>query len=141
MFLCISPAGLHRPFADTSGECALDWLGARTRLYLRRPPHLSAGPSHERRRAPRLHRRRPAVPLPNLVLFPHVVQGLHIFEPRYRQMAADALAGDGLIAMALLRPDQDEPADWPRSNRSCASARLCGPRSSRTGSTTCASAG
>ena len=52
-------------------------------------------------------------PLPNLVLFPHVVQGLHIFEPRYRQMAADALAGDGLIAMALLRPDQDEPADRP----------------------------
>src|SRR4051794_5768632 len=23
-------------------------------------------------------------PLPNLVLFPHVVQGLHVFEPRYR---------------------------------------------------------
>ena len=23
-------------------------------------------------------------PLPNLVLFPHVIQPLHIFEPRYR---------------------------------------------------------
>src|SRR5262249_61215492 len=43
-------------------------------------------------------------PLPTLVLFPHVLQPLHIFEPRYRQMTADALAGDRLIAMALLRP-------------------------------------
>jgi Lon protease-like protein len=42
-------------------------------------------------------------PLPNLVLFPHVTQPLHIFEPRYRQMLADALEGDRLIAMALLR--------------------------------------
>ncbi|MGN6134664.1 MAG: LON peptidase substrate-binding domain-containing protein, partial [Aureliella sp.] len=43
-------------------------------------------------------------PLPNLVLFPHVVQPLHIFEPRYCEMLADALAGDRLIAMALLEP-------------------------------------
>jgi Lon protease-like protein len=43
-------------------------------------------------------------PLPNLVLFPGVMQGLHIFEPRYRQMTADALAGDRLIALALLSP-------------------------------------
>lgn len=45
-------------------------------------------------------------PLPNLVLFPHVVQGLHIFEPRYRQMTADALAGDRRIALVLLREDE-----------------------------------
>lgn len=52
-------------------------------------------------------------PLPNLVLFPHVDQGLHIFEPRYRQMTADALAGDQLIAMVLLKPDEkwDEEYD------------------------------
>jgi uncharacterized protein len=43
-------------------------------------------------------------PLPNLVLFPHVAQPLHIFEPRYRQLIADALADDRMIAMALLRP-------------------------------------
>ncbi len=43
-------------------------------------------------------------PLPNVVLFPHVMQPLHIFERRYRQMTADALGGDRLIAMALLRP-------------------------------------
>jgi Lon protease-like protein len=52
-------------------------------------------------------------PLPNLVLFPHVVQGLHIFEPRYRQMTADALAGDGLIAIIMLRGDEDEFTDRP----------------------------
>ncbi len=43
-------------------------------------------------------------PLPNLVLFPGAMQPLHIFEPRYRQMTADALAGDRLIAMVLPRP-------------------------------------
>jgi len=43
-------------------------------------------------------------PLPNLVLFPHVMQPLHIFEPRYRELLEDALAGDRLIAMAALAP-------------------------------------
>lgn len=43
-------------------------------------------------------------PLPNLVLFPQVMQPLHIFEPRYRQLTADALAGDRLLALALLQP-------------------------------------
>jgi uncharacterized protein len=43
-------------------------------------------------------------PLPDLVLFPHVVQPLHIFEERYREMADDALSSDGLIALALLSP-------------------------------------
>src|SRR5438132_13243727 len=43
-------------------------------------------------------------PLPNLVLFPHVIQPLHVFEPRYRQMTADALDGDRLIAIVLPRP-------------------------------------
>jgi Lon protease-like protein len=43
-------------------------------------------------------------PLPNVVLFPQVVQPLHIFEPRYRQMTAEALDTDRLIALALLKP-------------------------------------
>jgi Lon protease-like protein len=47
-------------------------------------------------------------PLPNLVLFPYVIQPLHIFEPRYRQMTADALGGDRLITLALLRPGWEE---------------------------------
>jgi Lon protease-like protein len=46
----------------------------------------------------------PLFPLPNVVLFPRAVLPLHIFEERYKTMTADALAGDGLIAMALLRP-------------------------------------
>lgn len=50
-------------------------------------------------------------PLPNLVLFPQVVQGLHIFEPRYRQMTADALAGDGLITLVLLKGGWEDDYD------------------------------
>lgn len=43
-------------------------------------------------------------PLPNLVMYPHVMQPLHLFEGRYREMLEDALATDRLIAMALLEP-------------------------------------
>ena len=45
-------------------------------------------------------------PLPNCVLFPGVVQPLHIFEPRYRRMMADVVSEDGqsALAMALLKP-------------------------------------
>lgn len=50
-------------------------------------------------------------PLPNLVLFPHVVQGLHIFEPRYRQMLVDAVAGDHLIGLVLLQPGWEPEYD------------------------------
>src|SRR5262249_25384603 len=47
-------------------------------------------------------------PLPNLVLFPSVIQPLHVFEPRYRQMMADALDDDRLLALVLLRPGWEE---------------------------------
>jgi Lon protease-like protein len=43
-------------------------------------------------------------PLPNLVLFPHVMQPLHVFEPRYRDLFEAALIDDRLIAMATLAP-------------------------------------
>jgi Lon protease-like protein len=46
----------------------------------------------------------PIFPLPNVVLFPGVFLPLHIFEPRYREMVADALLGDRIIGMTLLRP-------------------------------------
>jgi Lon protease-like protein len=46
----------------------------------------------------------PLFPLPNVVLFPGVYLPLHIFEPRYRAMVVDALDGDRLIGMVLLRP-------------------------------------
>src|SRR5215217_3459269 len=46
----------------------------------------------------------PLFPLPHVVLFPNVFLPLHIFEPRYVEMVADALAGDRIIGMVLLRP-------------------------------------
>jgi len=46
----------------------------------------------------------PIFPLPDVVLFPHTLLPLHIFESRYRQMVRDCLAGDRRLAMALLRP-------------------------------------
>jgi Lon protease-like protein len=46
----------------------------------------------------------PIFPLPNVVLFPNVFLPLHIFEARYREMIADALSGDRIIGMTLLRP-------------------------------------
>jgi Lon protease-like protein len=50
-------------------------------------------------------------PLPNLVMFPHVMQPLHIFEPRYRAMLEEALEGDRLIAMGLLAPGWEQQSE------------------------------
>lgn len=46
----------------------------------------------------------PIFPLPDVVFFPSTVLPLHVFEPRYRQMVADCLAGDGRLAVVMLRP-------------------------------------
>jgi Lon protease-like protein len=46
----------------------------------------------------------PVFPLPNLVVFPDAVVPLHIFELRYRTMVRDALSGERVIAMGLLKP-------------------------------------
>ena len=53
----------------------------------------------------------PIFPLPTVVLFPNVFLPLHIFEPRYRQMVAEALAGDRIIGMVLLRPGYENDYD------------------------------
>jgi Lon protease-like protein len=53
----------------------------------------------------------PIFPLPNVVLFPNVFLPLHIFEPRYREMVADALKGDRIIGMVLLRPGWESDYD------------------------------
>ncbi|HJR57769.1 MAG TPA: LON peptidase substrate-binding domain-containing protein [Vicinamibacterales bacterium] len=53
----------------------------------------------------------PIFPLPNVVLFPQVFLPLHIFEPRYREMVAEALDGDRLIGMVLLRPGWEADYD------------------------------
>jgi ATP-dependent Lon protease len=57
-------------------------------------------------------------PLPNLVLFPGVVQALHIFEPRYRKLMQDALSGDQTISICLVKDagnptTQFSPTDEP----------------------------
>ena len=49
-------------------------------------------------------------PLPDTVLFPGTVLPLHIFEPRYRAMVEDALAGDRVVAIAMLLPGHEENA-------------------------------
>lgn len=60
-------------------------------------------------------------PLPNLVLYPHVMQPLHIFEDRYREMLEDALAGDQLITMAVLEAgwETDYESRPPISEYAC----------------------
>jgi Lon protease-like protein len=50
----------------------------------------------------------PIFPLPDLALFPHGTQPFHIFEPRYREMIADALAGDSIIGMVMLQPGYED---------------------------------
>lgn len=44
----------------------------------------------------------PVFPLPRLMLFPHTVLPLHVFELRYRTMVRDALSGERMIALAQL---------------------------------------
>ncbi len=46
----------------------------------------------------------PLFPLPNLVFFPRTRLPLHVFEPRYRRMVADAVAADQRFGIVLLRP-------------------------------------
>ena len=46
----------------------------------------------------------PIFPLPEVVFFPETVLPLHVFEPRYRQMITDCLAGDRWLGVVMLRP-------------------------------------
>src|SRR2546426_10344043 len=46
----------------------------------------------------------PVMTLPNATLFPQALLPLHIFEPRYRQMLADALHSDRMFSVAMQRP-------------------------------------
>jgi Lon protease-like protein len=49
--------------------------------------------------------RLPLFPLPNVVLFPHALLPLHIFEERYRAMVRDILSGARFIAISLIGAD------------------------------------
>ena len=53
----------------------------------------------------------PLFPLPNVVFFPKTYLPLHVFEPRYRQMVADAATGGQCIGMALLKEGWEELYD------------------------------
>ena len=55
----------------------------------------------------------PLFPLPNVVLFSNVFLPLHIFEDRYRAMVRDAIAGDRIIGMVLLRSGPTDTASVP----------------------------
>jgi Lon protease-like protein len=53
------------------------------------------------------------MPLPNAILFPRVLLPLYIFEPRYRRMLAECLAGDRMFAVSLLRKGWEQQGRDP----------------------------
>ena len=55
----------------------------------------------------------PIFALPEVVLLPGTLLPLHIFEPRYRAMVADALEGDRTIGMSLVKPGAEEEGADP----------------------------
>jgi uncharacterized protein len=55
----------------------------------------------------------PLFPLPGVVLLPGTLLPLHIFEPRYRALVGDALAGDRTIGMAMLKPGWESAREAP----------------------------
>ena len=52
-------------------------------------------------------------PIPGLVMFPHVMQPLHVFEHRYRALLSDALDDDQLIALPVLSNCDREATSLP----------------------------
>jgi hypothetical protein len=54
--------------------------------------------------------RLPLFPLPGVVLFPHALLPLHIFEERYKKMARDLLSGHRHLAVAMLESPEDAQA-------------------------------
>jgi Lon protease-like protein len=61
--------------------------------------------------APALPAEIPLFPLPETTLFPGVSRPLLIYEPRYREMIADALKGSKIIGMVRLRPGFEKDYD------------------------------
>lgn len=59
----------------------------------------------------------PLFPLPDVVLLPGTLLPLHIFEPRYRAMVADALEGDRTIGMTMLKPGAEADEGVPAIHR------------------------
>jgi Lon protease-like protein len=64
-------------------------------------------------------------PLPDAALFPGALLPLHVFEPRYRDLVRDALAGSKTLAVARLKPGFE--ADYggrPPVFDSCGAGRI-----------------
>jgi ATP-dependent Lon protease len=55
----------------------------------------------------------PVMTLPNATLFPQALLPLYIFEPRYRQMLADALNSNRMFSVAMQRPGSTREAPSP----------------------------
>lgn len=55
--------------------------------------------------------RLPIFPLPKLVFFPHTLLPLHVFEPRYRKMTADALEQNLPLAIVQLKEGTRNPSE------------------------------
>ena len=88
-----------------AGRCACLWMVALT---------TTVGPESAQRvtaaqgsEVPALPPSIPIFPLQDVVLFPNASRPLHVFEPRYRAMVADALEGDRIIGMVLLQPGHE----------------------------------
>ncbi len=60
-----------------------------------------------------MKRRIPLFPLPGVVLLPGTLLPLHVFEPRYRAMVADALESERTIGMAMWKPGREEGDENP----------------------------
>ncbi|MBN2575743.1 MAG: LON peptidase substrate-binding domain-containing protein [Deltaproteobacteria bacterium] len=58
-------------------------------------------------------RRLPLFPLEDVVLFPHSMIPLYVFEARYRKMVRDVLAGNRLLAISLQLEKEDPSGDSP----------------------------
>jgi len=59
----------------------------------------------------------PMFPLPGVVLLPHALLPLHIFEERYRAMTRDVLKGSRFIIVSLIAPGESEAAEKPAVQR------------------------
>src|SRR6266516_1781052 len=55
----------------------------------------------------------PVMTLPNATLFPQALLPLYIYEPRYRQMLADALHSTRMFSVAMLKPGSGRESPSP----------------------------
>ena len=61
----------------------------------------------------KLPREVPVMTLPNATLFPQALLPLYIFEPRYRQMLADALHSHRMFSVAMQQPGTKRESPSP----------------------------